>query len=286
MRAAFAPRTALITGGASGIGLALGRQLARQGTEVTLADIDGDAARHAAEQVRRELGAGTVHARLLDVRDADSFHAAVQEASSSTGALDALFNNAGISMGGPTVELTKTHWDRIIDVNVRGVVNGILAAYPAMVARGQGHIVNTSSGVGLVAPPYVTAYAMTKHAVVGLSTGLRCEAARHGVSISVLCPGSVETPGLDRLPDDDLPVRATQAATGRDYLRVLGFAPMPADEFARRALRSLARGRSIIVEPRSTKLFWHLHRLSPHLADLASRRIAAKVSHALIDQRS
>jgi NAD(P)-dependent dehydrogenase (short-subunit alcohol dehydrogenase family) len=280
-RSAFLPRTALITGGASGIGLALGRQLARRGTEVTLADIEVDAVRHAAAQLRGDRSSGDVHSFVLDVRDENAFHAAVQAASSTTGTLDALFNNAGTSMGGPTEELTSAHWDRIIDVNLRGVVNGILAAYPQMVERGCGHIVNTASGVGLVAPPFVVAYATTKHAVVGLSTGLRAEAARHGVSVSVLCPGSVETPILDRLPDDDLPFRPTQGATGRDYAGVLGVTPMPADEFARRALRSLARGRPIIVEPRSTRLFWQLHRLSPRLTELVNRRLATEVHQAL-----
>ena len=193
MRSAFAPRTVLITGGASGIGLALGRQLARHGTEVTLTDIDGDAAHHAAARLRRHRCAGVVHAFVLDVRDESAFHVAVQAASSTTGTLDALFNDAGISLGWPTEELTSAHWDRIIDVNLRGVVNGILAAYPKMTEQGGGHIANTASGVGLVAPTYVTAYATTKHAVVGLSTGLRAEAARHGVSVSVLYPGSAPT---------------------------------------------------------------------------------------------
>jgi len=279
MRSVFTPRTVLITGGASGIGLALARQLAWRGAEITLADINVEGVRHAAEQLRRDSGA-VVRSCVLDVRDEDAFRDVVQAASSTTGALDALFNNAGISMGGPTERLTAAHWDRIIDVNLRGVINGILAAYPQMVEQKRGHIVNTASGVGLVAPPYVTAYATTKHAIVGLSTGLRLEAARHGVNVSVLCPGSVETPGLDLLPDDDLPNLATHA-TGRDYVRVLGFEPMSADEFASRALRSVARGKSIIVEPRSTRLLWQFHRLSPRLTEVVNRRLADKINQAL-----
>lgn len=102
------------------------------------------------------------------------------------------------------------------------------------------------------------------------------------MSVSVLCPDAVETPILDRLPDDDLPHGATPPATGRDYARVLGAAPMPADAFAKRALRSVARGRAIIVEPRNIRSLWYLHRLSPRLTELIGRRIAARVYRELI----
>ena len=102
------------------------------------------------------------------------------------GRIDLLFNNAGISMGGPTHELTLAHWDRIIDVNIRGVVNGILAAYPRMVEQGHGHIVNTASGAGLAPPPFVTPYAMTKHAVVGLSRA-GCGSRRHCTACASAC---------------------------------------------------------------------------------------------------
>src|SRR3546814_10128194 len=107
----------------------------------------------------------------------------------------------GISLGGATHEMSAEHWDRIIDVNIRGVVNGIRAVYPSMIQRESGQIVNVASGAGLVAPPFVAAYAMTKNAVVGLSAALRAEAALHGVRVTVLCPGAVETPVLDRPTD-------------------------------------------------------------------------------------
>ena len=101
-------------------------------------------------------------------------------------------------MGGSTHELDSSHWDRIIDINIKGVVNGVLTAYPLMVAQGDGHIVNTASGAGLAPAVLTVAYTTTKHAVVGLSTALRPEAALHGVRVSVLCPGAVDTPILDK----------------------------------------------------------------------------------------
>lgn len=143
----------MITGGGSGIGLAFGRELASHGAHVTLADIDGAGARSAAEQICRNQRLDTVRGCALDVRDREAFRSVVDMTASATGTLDVLFNNAGISMGGPTEELTSRHWDRIIDVNVKGVVNGVLASYPRMIQQGHGLIVNTASGVGLVGAP-------------------------------------------------------------------------------------------------------------------------------------
>ncbi len=277
----FSGRSAVITGGASGIGLALGRQLVARGARVTLADIDGEAAAGAAEDLAGD-GSRPVWGRELDVRDERAFRAVVDEVVARDGRIDLLFNNAGISMGGPTVELTAAHWDRIIDVNLKGVVNGVLAAYPRMVDQGHGHIVNTASGVGLVGAPFTTAYAATKHAVVGLSTSLRAEAALHGVVVSVLCPGSVETPILDRPPDDELPTTATRAVTAREYVAVIGLRPSDADEFARRALRGVERRRAIIVEPPNTRPLWYLYRLSPRLTDRIIRSIARRVDRKLL----
>ena len=276
---AFAGKTAIVTGGASGIGRALGAELATRGCRVTLADIDGDAAERAAR------GIGSINARELDTRDEGSFRALIDEVSDRDGAIDFLFNNAGISMGGPTHELTRAHWDRIIDVNIRGVVNGVLAAYPRMVDQGHGHIVNTASGAGLAPPPFVTPYATTKHAVVGLSTGLRSEAALHGVRISVLCPGSVETPILDRPPDADLPATASEPVTARQYLETVRQKPVPAARFASRALDQIARNRSVIVVPTAAKSLWYLQRLSPRLMDYVGGTIARRVQRDLVRPR-
>jgi short-subunit dehydrogenase len=173
----------------------------------------------------------------------------------------------------------------VIDVNLHGVVNGVLAAYPAMVERGRGHIVNTASGAGLAAPPFVTAYAATKHAVVGLSASLRAEAALHGVRISVLCPGSVETPILDRGPIAGLPPTATAPVTARSYLAVVRQRPVPADGFAQAALRRVARNQGVIVLPAPARALWYFQRLSPALMGLATKRIAARVDRRLIRAR-
>jgi NAD(P)-dependent dehydrogenase (short-subunit alcohol dehydrogenase family) len=278
LQTAFSGRTAIVTGGASGIGRAIGAQLRAWGAHVVLADIDGAAAELATRAPGGPPGAtGSITGTTLDVRDADAVQALVEDVVARHGRLDLMFNNAGIALGGETHEMPRPYWERIIEVNIGGVVNGVLAAYPVMIDQGAGQIVNTASGAGLAPSVLTAAYAMTKHAVVGLSTSLRPEAARFGVGISVLCPGAVDTPILDAPPPSDLPARTHPAMTGREYLMKVGLTPMPADRFAPMALRGVARDRAIIVVPRSAKALWYLHRLSPGAVDRISRRIVARV---------
>lgn len=261
----FAGTTALVTGGASGIGRALGAALEADGARVVLADI--------------AAGGGACH--HLDVRDAAAFEALVGE----VGEVDLLISCAGISLGGATHEMSASHWDRIIDVNIRGVVNGVRAVYPSMIERGRGQIVNVASGAGLVAPPFVAAYAMTKHAVVGLSTALRAEAALHGVRVNVLCPGAVDTPILDRLPDADLPPTVSAPVTARSYLGVVRQKPVDVDRFARLALKGIRRDRGIIVVPAAARSLWYLHRLSPGLTGAITKVLARRVNRTLLSPR-
>src|SRR5215210_1535640 len=150
MEATFADRTAIVTGGASGIGRAIGARLSAGGAHVVLADVDGPAARRTAAELDERPGAtGSVVGTGLDVRRADDVGALVEEVVSRHGRVDLMFNNAGIVFGGRTHQMPPPYWERIIDVNIRGVVNGVLAAYPVMVGQGAGQIVNTASGAGL-----------------------------------------------------------------------------------------------------------------------------------------
>lgn len=272
----FAGKTAIVTGGASGIGLAMTARLVELGATVTIADVDGELA----ERRAGELGA-SVTGRALDVSDAAAVQAVVDEVVERNGRIDLLFNNAGISLGGPTHDLTAEHWQRIIDVNLRGVANGVLAAYPKMVEQGDGHIISTASGAGLFAPPFVAAYSATKFGVVGLTQALRPEAALHGVRVSVFCPGSVDTPLLDRSGPDDLPPPSAQAMSGREYLTILGQKPVPADGVARKALDEVARNKAVIVVPSSAKLPWYLNRWSPALGRVITGAAARRVQRRL-----
>jgi len=173
-----------------------------------------------------------------------------------------MFNNAGIGIGGGVSLHSIEDWDRIIDVNLRGVVNGVQAAYQIMLNQGFGHIVNTASMAGLTPGPGLVSYATTKHAVVGLSKSLRAEAASAGIRVSVLCPGAIRTPILEggkygRILIDISPEQQ------RDMWEK--FKPMPPNIFASKALDAIAKNKAIIIIPSWWKRFWWINRLSPSL---------------------
>ena len=265
-------RTAVVTGGASGIGAALARALVARGDSVVIADLDSTGASALAAELSAQ-GPGRARAETLDVTDADAMHGVVEEAYRRDGRLDLMFNNAGIGVGGAVEALALSHWDRAIDVNLRGVVHGVVAAYPLMLRQGHGHIVNTASLAGLVPAPFIPPYAMTKHAVVGLSLSLRAEAAAHGVRVSALCPGAVDTAILDRGNPEDLPV--TPTLDGREYLTKVGGAPYAADALATDVLRAVERNRPVIVAPRRARVIWRLHRSAPWLVEQMTLRNVA-----------
>jgi len=259
----FQGKVAIVTGAASGIGQALSGALARRGATVVLADIDEGGAKAAADALASGPP-GRVSGVALDVTDADAFAALVERTAQDHGHLDFLFNNAGVVVAGPVSELTLAHWNRVIDVNLRGVVHGVVAAYPIMIRQGRGHIVNTASLAGLLPSPMLTPYGMTKHGVVGLSESLRMEAAAHGVRVSVVCPGVIDTPLLDKGNPPDLPPVAHAPNARRLLTKMIGGA-YPPTSLADDVLEGVERNRPIIVAPRHARIPWRVYRLAPRL---------------------
>ncbi|MGV0849760.1 SDR family NAD(P)-dependent oxidoreductase [Mycolicibacterium phlei] len=256
----FTGKTAVVTGAGSGIGAALCRALVAAGAEVLVTDVDGDAA----ERTAAPLGAGARAARL-DVTDPDAVAAAVEDVVARSGRLDLMFNNAGIVWGGDTELLSLDQWNAIIDVNIRGVVHGVAAAYPVMLRQGHGHIVNTASMAGLTAAGQITSYVTTKHAVVGLSMALRSEAVPRGVGVLVVCPAAVETPILDK--------GGIGGFDGRDYfLQAQRGKPYDADRLARDVLRAIEKNKPILVKPRIAHAQWLFARIAPGLLNRVSMR--------------
>jgi NAD(P)-dependent dehydrogenase (short-subunit alcohol dehydrogenase family) len=263
----FAGKTAIVTGAGSGIGVALTRALVAAGADVVCADLDEVAASRTAGTV---TGPGSARAAALDVTDAAAVQALVEAVQP-----DLLFNNAGITFGGETEDLTLAQWDAIIDVNIRGVVHGVAAAYPLMVRRGGsgvsgGQIVNTASMGGLMAAGLITSYVMTKHAVVGLSLALRSEAAAKGVGVTVVCPSAVDTPILDK--------GYIGKFHGRDfYLKGQGVRhPLDPAVFADEVLEAVAADRAMLVTPRTARFAWRLGRFFPSFVQRSSIRFVAK----------
>jgi NADP-dependent 3-hydroxy acid dehydrogenase YdfG len=264
MASSASGKIAFVTGGASGIGAALATKLVDKGAEVWIADRQVGPAEELAQ--RLNTVGGKVHAVELDVRSYPSFERAVADAVQQSGRIDYLFNNAGIGVGGEVDSYALDDWNDVIDVNLRGVVHGIQAVYPIMIRQHSGHIVNTASMAGLVTTVGQASYTATKHAVVAISKTLRLEAERHGVQVSVLCPGVIRTPiltggeyGRNNVSDEEL-LKLGEA------LR-----PMAPEIFAERALRAVLRGDAIIVVPAWWKALWYLERVSPALSMRAAK---------------
>lgn len=186
-------KVAVITGAGGGIGLALALEAARRGMRVALADVGEDALKAARDQVEA-LGVMATAVKT-DVRHLDEVDALRQQATDRLGQPWLVCNNAGVAKIALTWDTTEADWRRLIDINVWGVVNGIMSFLPGMRARKSGYILNTASVGGLLSMPANAAYVASKHAVVGLSECLyrELQADNSGVGISVLCPALVKT---------------------------------------------------------------------------------------------
>jgi NAD(P)-dependent dehydrogenase (short-subunit alcohol dehydrogenase family) len=267
---------AIITGGASGIGRALGEALARRGADVVLADLQSELAEQVASGIRSAGGKATAIA--LDVRDFAAFDGLVRDVVSSRGRLDYLFNNAGIGIGGRVQFYAVENWDRVIDVNIRGVTNGVQAAYSTMLRQGFGHIVNTASVAAFMPTPGLVSYGMSKHAVLGLSTSLRAESASAGIRVSVLCPGVIRTPVLEWGKYHEALEEMDVDGQRRIIERLR---PMDPAAFAKAALRAIARNKAVIIIPARWKAAWWLNRVSPQLSLFLARKTLERRVKAL-----
>ena len=187
-------RVAVVTGAASGIGLALCERFAAEGMKVVMADIEAGPLAAAEATVRRTAPA--VLASRVDVSNADDVERLARETYDAFGAAHVVCNNAGVAVLGATHEHTLADWQWVINVNLWGVIHGVRAFLPRMLAGGdEGHIVNTASMAGLTTAPYMSVYDVTKHGVVALSEAMYKEAQVTGspVGVSVVCPGLIDT---------------------------------------------------------------------------------------------
>lgn len=251
----FRDKVAIVTGGASGIGRALCEELGHRGSAmVVVADINTEDAQQVTSSITS--AGGQACAAYLDVSSAEDVQDLVDDIGFRYGQLDFMFNNAGVAMCGEVRDMNLEHWQRIVAVNLWGVIYGTTAAYRLMLHQGQGHIINTASLGGLIPEPLATAYVTTKHAVVGLSTSLRAEAAGLGVKVSVVCPGMVRTQALEN---------ATYIGVGREdaisEMTAMGMADLT--KSTRSILRGVERNQAIITDTRLTRLLWQLYRVNP-----------------------
>ena len=263
------PRRAFITGGTSGIGLAIARRLAADGGDVVTLSLDPRAQRDEALRViadARRDPSQRVRAYELDVTDRAAVRELIRDVSKEIGAPEVLINSAGVGGALPFTEARPRDLERSLSVNLYGCWHTIEACLPHM---GTGaHVVNVSSMAGLVGSYGYTVYASAKFAVVGFSQALRAELAPRGIAVSVLCPVQVDTPMLAKTdltkPPETLALNAKSGV-------------MSADDVARGLLEGMRKGRFLIIPGRRGRLIHALERWAPGLRMWLSDRVVRRV---------
>jgi NAD(P)-dependent dehydrogenase (short-subunit alcohol dehydrogenase family) len=185
-------KVVVITGAASGIGLEMARAFAKEGAKLALADINSSGL----DVVKKEMESPglRVYTQVVDVSKKEQVRDFCEKVYQGFGRVDVLCNNAGIGWVGKFEDMSLEDWEKIMAINLWGVIYGCHYFYPCMIRQGGGgHIVNTASGAGLVPLPIMTAYCSTKFAVQGFSETLRAEAALNGIGVTVVCPGLIKT---------------------------------------------------------------------------------------------
>ncbi|MGH8461001.1 MAG: SDR family NAD(P)-dependent oxidoreductase [Stenotrophobium sp.] len=249
----YSGKTAVVTGGASGIGYALCRELCRRGAIVYAADLNEPGL----ARLQEECGnAKLLRTAKLNVTDEAAVKALLERVVAEQGRLDYLFNNAGIVVGGDFENMDMAAWRKIVDINLWGVIYGTQHGYAQMLKQGSGHIVNTASTAGVMPVAKSAAYAATKHAVVGLSVSLREEARKHGIRVSVVVPGLIDT-------------NIFQTATnlkGHDYNAAMNKVPIrkiSPDQAAQAILKGVAKNQQFVVFPGYNRVIVVMNRLMP-----------------------
>jgi len=241
----IAGRVAVVTGGGSGIGRALALGLAREGAQVVVADVDEPGMAETLAGVRARGPEGL--AVRTDVADLAQVRALADRAFARFGAVHILCNNAGVVVHGGLETATYQDWQWLIGVNLWGVVHGLLAFLPRMIARGQGgHVVNTASMAGLIASQGLGIYNTTKYAVVGLSETLAKDLRPHGIGVSVLCPMGVATRIREADRNRPAALRNEAGAPEAGEVTLIGRTLSP-DKVAERTIRAIRAGELYVI---------------------------------------
>ena len=259
----FRDKICVITGAASGLGLATSKALLGRGATVVMADRNDELLTTSFQ----ELGEAGKRARTahLDVTKEREVGQVLQNTVAEFGRLDILFNNAGVGATLPIENATLEFWEKVVNINLWGVIYGVPAAIPIMKKQRSGHIVNTSSLAGIIPFPYQAVYAATKFAVAGMSECLRHELKADGIAVSTVCPGDVATriysTGVDGEKLDNKPPSYA----------------IPVDEAAGYILAGVERREGLIILPPGLLKLWDTYRkdsatAEKFLADMAAER--------------
>ena len=253
----FIEKTAIVTGGASGIGKELCLALGDGGAMVVVTDIDIDGAEAVAEAIRSR--GGKASAFRADVSRQGDIQNVIEKTKEDYGGLDYLFNNAGVHIFGEFKDMPHDDWKKLLDINLWGVIHGTTQAYEVMLQQGHGHIVNTASISGVYPSPFEVAYATTKFGVVGLSTSLREEAKAYNIKISVVCPSIVKTTMFENT--QLLNIDREKLTASNAFKK----APSP-KKAVRQILKGVMADKAIIPVNPDAGFIWRLYRFAPSIA--------------------
>ncbi len=264
-------KVALVTGAASGIGKETALALARRGADMVLCDLNEVALRSVAEEIEG-LGRRVIRQRVdvADRSDMEAFAAAVH---GEVPAVDILMNNAGVGLGGGFLHTGLDDWDWVIGINLKGVIHGCHFFLPPMVQRRSGHVINVASAAGLVATESLAAYSTTKFAVVGLSEALREELWPHGIGVTTVCPGIINTPitASSRIVGPLATPESRQQMIAAYAKRNYG-----PERVAQNILRAVERNRGVApISPEAWGIYY-LKRLAPGMTAYLTRTVAAR----------
>lgn len=249
------PLRAVITGAGSGLGRALSLDLARRGASLIVSDVVLSSAQETAELVRAE--GAQAEALRCDVADRDDVFALLDETEVRLGGIDLIANNAGVAIGGPFDEISIEDWRWAVDINLWGVVYGCQAAIPKMRAQGHGYIVNVASAAGLLAPPSMSAYNVTKAGVVSLSETLYSEYKTQGIRVAVVCPTFFRTNIIGAMRG------ATTKKEDAQVIRWMERSKVQAPGVAKAAIDSVRDGKLYVQPMREGRMAWRLKRTAP-----------------------
>ncbi|MFB6889532.1 SDR family oxidoreductase [Kitasatospora sp. NPDC056327] len=262
-------RLVVVTGGGSGIGRATALAFAAEGARVVVCDLDLDAARRTADLAG--LIGPTGYAYRVDVGDGAAVDAFARQVAAEHGVPDVVVNNAGVGHSGTFLQTTEKEWQRVLDVNLWGVIHGCRAFGTLMADRGEGgHIVNLSSAAAYLPSKALTAYATSKAAVFMLSDCLRAELAGHGIGVSTVCPGIVDT-NITRTSTFSATTADEQAAKRARAARLYARRGFPPEKVATAVLAAVRTNRPVVPVTPEAKAARLLSRLAPGLLRLAAR---------------
>lgn len=247
---------AVVTGGGSGLGRSLALEIARRGGRVIIADIARERAESVAREVDTLVGPGKAFATACDVTKVEQVEALATFADDTLGSVSLVVNNAGVAVGGHVGEVSLDDWRWVAEVNLWGVVHGCHVFLPRLKQQGGGAILNVASAAGLLSPPQLGPYNITKAAVVALSETLYAEAKPHGVHVTVLCPTFFRTGLLDT-------ARGTDESTRAFVAKLMDGSRVQSDDVARAALDALQKRELYCVPMADGRTLWALKRALP-----------------------